>query len=279
MVLPAASALPISLVAPRISARACLVIAAGVGCAVCAYAGLYPRFDSGALRIVLALTSAPFGAAVMLGALKARTAARAFGMTLVFAVLLGVASALLPLAILVNRHSDEQLIVGCLFGCFFGAPTGLLYGIPLAILAACGHRHVQTATHEATDRAACISGSWLFFIGLIALLGTQGLDGATSSAALPSVVACAAALGGVVTLARAAGRERRRSTWLWRVREGLEPTFRVRPADSRDGVDALPRLGDGATVVEWCPQDGSGPSAYRSPASGVAIAVVDDRPV
>ena len=51
--------LPTWLVDPRVSPRTWLAVAAGVGCAVTAYAGLYPQFDNGELRLVIALTSAP----------------------------------------------------------------------------------------------------------------------------------------------------------------------------------------------------------------------------
>jgi hypothetical protein len=278
--------LPSSLAAPRISARAWLALAAGVGCAACAYAGLYPRFDDGKLRVVLALTSAPFGAAVVAAALGATSAARAFWRTLFLAALLGMASIVLPAAILSNqKHGD--LVIVCLFGFLFGAPTGLLYGIPLAILAADGHRHVQTATHVATDRAARAGGCWLIIFGLVALVGTQLLDTPRTeydremfrdgpASFWPSVVACMVAFAGVLSIARAMLRSRSRSAWLARVRAGLEPAFGLRPADSRDPVGALPRIGEGTTVVEWYPEDRGDATAYRTAASGVAVALVED---
>ena len=43
------------LVDPKVSARTWGAVAGGLGCAVVAYAGLYPRFDRGELRHVLAL--------------------------------------------------------------------------------------------------------------------------------------------------------------------------------------------------------------------------------
>lgn len=282
--------LPPSLAAPQISARAWLALAAGVGCAVCAYAGLYPRFDDGKLRVILALTSAPFGAAVVAAALGARSAARAFGVTLLLAGLLGIASVMLPAAILSSRHGGNDFAAGCIIGAIVGAPTGVVYGIPLAILAALGHRQVRAQSHEATDRGARVSGSWLFFVALLGLLGTQALDQPTMDydvtpyasippSPLPSIVACVAALGGVLLIAHATGRLRSREAWLGRVRVGLEPAFRLRPVDARDRVEGLPRISEGATVVEWCPDDRGEATAYRTAAAGVAIALVDDRSV
>lgn len=280
-----AGLLPSSLAAPRISARAWLALAAGLGCAACAYAGLYPRFDDGKLRLVLALTSAPFGAAVVAAALGARSAARAFGLTLLLAALLGMASVVLPAAILAGEHGGSNFVMGCIVGFVLGAPTGLIYGMPLAILTAYGHRHVRAQTHEGTDRAARVSGSWLFFVAIVGLVIAQTLDAPTTDyssrpfmfvppSPLPSIVACVVALGGVLFIAQATRRLGARTAWLGRVRVGLEPAFRLRAADVRDRVEGLPRVSDGATVVEWLPDD---TTAYRMAASGIAIALVDDR--
>lgn len=282
--------LPSPLAASRISARGLLAIAGGIGCAASAYAGLYPRFDGGSLRLVLALTSAPFGAAVVAAALGARSAARAFGRTLFLAALLGTASIVLPVAILAWTKGPGVNFGACIIvGFCFGAPTGALYGLPLGILSAIGHGHVQTATHECTDHAARVSGVWLFLIGMLGLVATLALDSPTTDFTaegqplipmprVPAVVAGAAALVGLGIFAHAVWRQRRRAAWLGRVRQGLEPAFRLRLADVRDHVEGLPRVSDGGTVVEWLPDEIGATTAYRMSASGIAIAVIDGRP-
>jgi hypothetical protein len=284
--------LPSSLKAPRFSARLWLALAAGLGAGVCGYAGLYPRFDDGELRIALALTSVPFGAGVVAAASSARTPGRAFGLALLFATLLGMGSVVVPAAILTHRNAGE-LVFACVFGAFFGAPTGACYGIPLALLANLGHDHVQAQTHEATDRAARIAGIWLFFIGLVALAGTLALDrgraavdsgsfefpGARAPLHLPAYLACAASFTGIVVAAVASLRIHRRSSWIARVRSGLEPAFRLRAADARDRIEGLPRLGRGATVVEYVADETSpatAGTAYRVAAVGIPIAVVGE---
>jgi hypothetical protein len=286
-----AGLLPSSLTAPRVSARVWLALAAGIGAGICGYAGLYPRFDDGALRIALALTCAPFGAAVVAAASSARTPGRAFGLALLFATILGVGSVVLPAALL--THDDVgQFVFGCVFGAFFGAPTGAFYGIPLALLANLGHEDVHAETHEATDRAARVAGIWLFCVGLVALAGTLALDGPRETAGtaelgqaaratlhLPAYLACAASLAGVIVAVVASFRIRRRSSWIERVRSGLEPAFRVRAADARDRIEGLPRLGRGATVVEYVADEASSATAgtaYRVAAVGTPIAVVSD---
>ena len=265
-----ASVGPLPLSAPRLSARLWLALAAGLGCGACGYAGLYPRFDDGSLRIILALTSIPFGAAVVAAGVGARTAARAFALTILLAAILGVASIMLPAAALADDHSGDRFMAMCAFGAFFGAPTGAVYGIPLAILVAASHRHVRVRTHEGTDRAVRIAGLWLIAIAFLALEGTLTFDGF----GLPATLAGVAAFTGALVVAHAILRLRRRSSWIDRVRSGLEPAFRLRPADLRDGADRLPRLGDGTTVIEWLPDDSR--SAYRMAASGIAVAVVCD---
>jgi hypothetical protein len=271
------------------SARLWLALAAGVGCGACAYAGLYPRFDEGKLRLVLALTSAPFAAAVVAYALSAKSATAAVGRTLLMASVLGIAAIVVPAAIL-SRHGTPEFVMSCCFGAFFGAPTGAIYGGPLALLAGEGWRHVNANTHEGTDRAARLGGLWLVVISLLATTGTLFLDaprfdGMTESmvepSRLPLVFAVGAACAGALVVARATLRARRRSGWIARVRAGLEPMFRVRAVDLRDPVEALPRVGAGAPreVVEWCPDElstATSGTAYRVAAVGTAVLVVGE---
>jgi hypothetical protein len=278
--------LPLSLTDSPLSARLWLALAAGAGSAVCAYAGLYPQFDEGKLRVVLALTSAPFAAAVVAYALSARTAARAFGTTVLVAALLGVASTLVPAAILTWNHSNE-FFVACFFGVFFGAGTGIVYGLPLGILASLGHRHVQAKAHVANDRASRIAGAWLLGVAALGIAGTSLLDKpkmdwATDTmmpaSPLPALVGCAAAALGALVVLVASIRVRHRAAWISRVRAGLEPRYRLRPVDLRDPIDMLPRLGNGITVVEFFASDvsESAGGAYRSAAAGMAVAIVED---
>jgi hypothetical protein len=270
-----------------VSARLWLALAAGLGCAVCAYAGLYPQFDGGKLRLVLALTSAPFAAAVVAYASSARTAARAFGATLLVAGLLGIASTIVPAMILTWRQPNE-LFIALFFGLFFGAGTGLVYGLPLAVLASLGHRHVHAQTHEGTDRAARIAGIWLFALAALgiaatSILGRPTMDDATDTlmpaSPIPALAASAASLVGALSVLVASLRLRRRAAWIARVRSGLEPRYRLRPVDLRDPVDELPRLGSGVTILEFRADDvavGAGGSAYRVSATGTAVAIVPD---
>lgn len=265
--------LPAWLVDPRVSARTWLAVAGGLGCAVTAYAGLYPQFDNGHLRLVIALTSAPFGAAVVATALSARSASWAFGRTVLLAALLGVVSTIAPAALLAGRETANFTVL-CFMGAMFGAPTGMIYGLPLGVLAALGHAHVRPPTHTANDRGSRVAGAWLGAISVLALLGAVGLDGP-----LPTRVApFAAGLVGFAVLVRASLRARRRAAWLDRVRKGDEPDLRVRPLDRRDPVAVLPRLGVGSTVVAWCPAVPE-TSAYRQhPVLGTAVAVIADQP-
>jgi hypothetical protein len=285
----ATDVLPSSVSTPRLSARLWLALAAALGCGVCAYAGLYPRFDEGKLRLVLVVCCAPFAAAVVAAALGAKSAEAALARAVLFSSVLGVAATILPAAML-SRHGGGEFVGACMFGAFFGAPTGALYGLPLGALCALGFRHVNARTHEATDRAARVGGAWLVVVSLLGavgtlLLDTAKMDWATETMAAPSrlplVIALAGVLAGTVAVVRPVVRMRRRSAWLARVRAGLEPTFRVRAVDVRDHVDGLPRISDGAAVevVEWCPDELGGVTsgaAYRAAAVGTAVALVSE---
>ena len=279
--------LPSSLSDSPLSARLWLALAAGAGCAVWAYAGLYPQFDEGALRGVLAVTSAPFAAAVVAYALSTRTPLRALGTAFVAAGMLGIASTVIPGVILTWGRPNELGFVA-LYGTVFGSITGLTYGVPLAILAWLGHRHVRAQTHEGTDRAARIAGSWLFIMAALGVIGTcmfdqpradWSTDTLIAPSPLPALLACAVAVTAWLAFLFATMRLIRRENWLERVRSGLEPSFRVRSMDLRDRLDGLPRLGDGATVIELLPgvgPQGSAGSAYRTAVRGTAVAIVGD---
>ncbi len=283
----ASTPLPPSVSRADLSARLWLALVAGLGCAVGASAGLYPRFDQGELRLVLMVITAPFAAGVVAAGLGAPTAARAVLRTLLCAALLGVAATILPAAIL-TRSQHIDFGVACFFGAVCGSITGIMYGLPLALLCALGHRHVRAGTHEATDRAAVAGGVWLLSVAPIGLAGTWLLDGPKMDYALgrmvdppgfPSAIACGAALCAVLLIVRGAVRLRTRASWIARVRSGLEPSFRLRPLEGRDRADTLPRLGEGLTVVEWLPEqvdDTTARTAYRVTATGRAIAIVGD---
>lgn len=283
----ASAVLPPAVSTPRISARLWLVLAAAVGAGVCGYAGLYPRFDDGKLRLVLALTCAPFAAAVTAASLGAKSAEGAMARAVALSALLGMAAVVLPAAMLTG-HGSGEFFAACVFGGFLGAIVGALYGLPLGILCAGGWRNARTGTQVTTDRAARLAGGWLVMISLVGLLGTLLLDqekwdwegrlvAASSTSAW--MLAAGGALAGVFMVVHALVRARRRASWVVRVRAGLEPTFRVRALDARDEVEGLPRIGEGesAEVVEWCPDDAAhAPSgaAYRAAAYGKAVAVV-----
>ena len=265
------SPLPAWLVEPRITPRVWLAIAGGLGCAVVAHAGLYPQFDSGRLRLVLALTSGPFGAAVMATALNAKTATRAFLRTVVLAAILGVASTVVP-AILLSSSDGSELGVLAIVGVLFGAPTGLMYGLPLGVLTAAGHAHVPEPTHLGNDRASRLAGAWLATAGLFAMGGALAFDQPLAGI----LTAASAALAGLVVLVRGEAALRQKNAWLERVRSGREPALRVRPLERGDAVDGLVRLGAGSTVVEWCPAVPETTAYRQHRVRGTAIAVIAD---
>ena len=278
--------------APRISARVWVAVAVGIGAAVAAFAGLYPRFDNGTFRILIAAVSGPFGAAVVAFALSGKTWGRAFWRALLMSSVLGVAATVLPGVLLMSGHA-EALPVVLVFGTVFGGPTGAIYGLPIAVLVAITHRSVAATSHASNDRASFWAGSWLLLASAFAAVMTWLLDVSKitdsgfydvdySAEIAPLVVALATALLALGGVARATMRMRRRSAWLARVQAGAESSFRVRPIDVRDDVDSLPRLGtstkasDPSTslaVLEWSGAT-ERTTAYRMPPTGTPIALV-----
>ncbi|MBS2011950.1 MAG: hypothetical protein JST00_03620 [Deltaproteobacteria bacterium] len=277
------SELPAFLRIPRVSARAWVAIAVALGCAVAAYAGMYPRFDDGRFRIALALTCAPFGAVLAAYAVAAKTRARAFFRALLMSGVLGVAATVVPGFLLAKRDLEAMPLV-LLFGAVFGFPTGAVYGVPIAVLASVTQRRVvadqayidgfsSTADRLASnDRVARVAGGWLALGGIVAAFATWELDVCFGDSdrepwrVIPFLVAIASTGLGLAVVARAWWRLRKRTAWVARVQAALEPGFRLRPVDVRDDLEGIPRLGiedvTSVGVVEACGNQEPG-SAYR----------------
>jgi hypothetical protein len=261
-----------------------VAVIVGIGCAMCAYAGLYPRFDNGELRLLVAATAGPFGAAVAAFALAAKTWGRAFWRALAMSALLGVACTVLP-GVCIAKDDTNALGIVALFGFFFGGPTGAIYGLPIAVLVAMTHKSVVDGSQQSNDRASRLAGVWLALGALFAGFCTweldvkQGLSGLgpdTLASYVPFMVAGFAFVMGLVVMARATSRIDRRARWIERVRSGGDRAFRVRPISASDDVDALPRLGpDPKLVIEWCGAPDP-TTAYRAPAEGTAVALVSE---
>lgn len=270
------------LAAPRISPRLWVAAVVGIGCAMCAYAGLYPRFDGGELRVLVAVTAGPFGAAVAAFALSAKSWGRAFWRATLISVLLGVACTVLP-GLCIAKDDTNALGFVALFGVLFGGPTGLMYGLPIAVLAALAQKHVADGSHQGNDRASRLAGAWLAVGATFAAFCTwqldvqvwfSGLARDTLSSYVPLMVTGFAFMTGLVLMARATARIERRTRWIQRVSAGRHRSFRIRPISASDDLTALPRLGpEPRLVVEWCGSPDP-TSAYRTPAEGMAVALV-----
>ena len=257
--------LPSSFSPLRLTARQLLAASGGLGCASWSLAGLYPQFDGGSLRVVLAFSSLVFGGMVSVWAVKAQTRSLAFGRALGLAAALGFMSTLLPLAIL-SATDRGGVALGIFFGAMFGIPTGLFYGVPLGILAAATHRGVNADSRDGTDRAAKAAGFWLAPMALVAIVfslstayvryapPTEGIE--QLLAATPALLAGLVFLAAVVLVVRAFARLGARRKFVARIAAGEEPLYRIRES-----------------VIEWVP-DGAAPSAYRAMAQGIPVAEI-----
>ncbi|AKU99626.1 hypothetical protein AKJ09_06290 [Labilithrix luteola] len=254
------------------------MVAASLACASVAYAGFYPTFDGGELRLLLGISTALLAPVVIHVAMNSPRRKFAVIRTLTLATALGAASTLVPATILLsNSHGGEVLGVVCTLGVLAGLPTGFAYAIPLAFLVYLTYPLVQAKTYDAADRVTMRAGTWTAAGGAFALVVSTWLMKSMTERShdvLPPWVALATVAAGVVATVVGDVRLRRRAAWVARVRQGLEPEYRSRPVEARDPVDQLPCLSAGATVIEWRP--GSGDGAYRSAAVGTALAVIED---
>lgn len=281
------ASLPTLLRPPRFSARTWALAAASVGAGVAGFSGLYPQFDGGRLRPVLALTAAFFAPAILAATGRLSSRAKAIGATFALAALLGVVAAVVPAAILTfgDRHGD-MFLVAMMFGLALGAPCGLLYAIPIAVLGGVVHPHTKTdARLDGADRVARFAGAWLALVSLFACAVTITFDASKLTylyyaptllevfyVVSPAVVAALAGIAGLVVGVRAHLRLRAARCFVARASAGREPGYRVRDAGASEDLSSLPACGPGSRVLEWCPSDAREDGAYRSAAAGVAVA-------
>lgn len=279
-----ADLLPKSVLSSPAQARARISAIAGAACAACALAGCWVRFDDGlGIRLVLGITSAVFGALSIRVALGAKSAWAAVGRALGLSTVLGIASIVLPSAFVAV---DERVpYVACvIFGSFFGAFTGVAYGIVLAALAALVWRDANAWTHEGADRALRGAAGWSLFPLGIALATTALYDAQQTvpewaserTRAAHEVAVPLGLIGFVVALAAAAAAfvvaERRmlhRRRWIGEVIGG-DPRWSLRAAGPHDDLASLPRLRDGGHVLEYQGEE----SAYRVAANARPVAIL-----
>lgn len=276
--------LPSFVSSSRVEASVWAAVAAGLPVSLAAFAGLYPQFDGGRLRLLLAATTGPAAAAIVTTALRGRRAPSAAAVrTLGMAAVGGVACTVLPAAALSFDGGAGTFLLACTFGVFFGSITGLVYGAPLALLAGIMARHARAGCSDGDDRAARVAGLWSAAAGVAVLawvlggLERRGLSLGLELHALAVPAAASLLVVGALVAAAAHARVARRARWLARVERGLEPALRLRPWCPSDEDLALPRVRPLAAhvpprVLEWHP-DPSG-STYRARAEGVPVAVV-----
>lgn len=247
-------------------------LAASIGGASAALGGLYPQFDDGKLRVLLGITAATFAGPLVAWASRAGSWGHVVARLLGVAMLLGIA-ATVPAAMILLDGNVFAAVYGIIaLGFIFGSITGLLYGIPLAILAAVAQRNVADASHTGNDRAQRAAGLWAMAIGAF-VAGMSHVVNRESEWMVHSLLAIAiAVVGGFVALA-AQRRINERARWILRVITDLEPSYRLRKPDPNDDLSSLPRLAGGAFVIERFSDPT--PYAYRRQAFGTPVAVVD----
>lgn len=263
------AALPSSIVSSPRRARLRVAVVAGAAVSACALAGCWPRFaDNVLLRATLGVTSAVLGAVVLVIALCARSRAGAAARALGMSVVLGFVSTIPPSMILAWEDS-QGFGAYLVFGFFFGSFTGLVYGVPLAILAERTWDDVQAWTHDGTDRATRTAAFWAIFPILVAFGASLGFD-VTPLAMLGACGAFAAFVIAGLAFAWSQARIAQRRAWVARIASGDDPRWSLRELGPHDDVGALARLGAGHFVVEHREAE----AAYRVAANGRAVAVV-----
>lgn len=280
MLTSAAPVLPPFSKPSTLTARHWAIAAGGLGSGLCAFAGLYPQFDHGSLRVIIAASSVAFGMLVMWLVLKLSSRPWSAMLAVGLATLAGVGTTVIPSLTLWGGTRAEELATYLMFGVIFGAPVGFAYGLPLGLLAAIVHPSVYGTSLDATDRGKLRAGLWMMAVIAIAIAGIE------TQTDVPITVTAIVGIAGVICVTftlLVALRLRSRSSWTSRIRAGLEPSLRVRHLQPNDPLQ-LPRFGDGGLVIEWSPTRSTTTTSplphegvYRSAALGIPLAIIAER--
>lgn len=281
--------LPTLLRPARVSPRGWVIAASSLAAAVAGFSGLYPQLDGGKLRPILAFTAALFAPAIVGASSRLGSRAKAIGATFALAAVLGVVATVIPAAILTlgDRLPGSMFALAMMFGLALGAPTGLVYAIPLAVLGGAAHPHLKAdARLDSGARVARFAGTWLAFVSMFGFAVTFTLDASRLSylyyaptilevfyVVSPAVLAALVALVGIGVAVRAHLHLRAAHRFVARVEAGREAGYRLRDAGTSEDL-ALPACGPGLRVLEWRPGGHGDESAYRTAAAGVAVARV-----
>lgn len=247
------------------STRGQVQLAAAIGCSLLAFGGLYPTFDNGKLAPLLAVLAAVAALVVTRKALQRRGRGGAVLSTFAFAAALGVVVPIVPAFVLAG--AGKQLGAALMLAACLGAPVGLIYAIPLAILVGAVHPHLGTGAYASEQRVARFAGCWAAALCglavLVRLLGPATMARFAAPFAVPTLFApllCVPVFALAVAL-RAHLRLRRARSWGGRVVAGLEPGLRARLREPHELLPSLPQVEDGDYVIESLPVGDE--AAYR----------------
>jgi hypothetical protein len=217
---------------------------------------------------MISLSTAIVAACVLFAALRAQT--RSGGACAI--ILGGVGAGLvnsgiaLFLVTLAKDGSVQPLLIpmGMLFGCFYGGPLGLAYGLALAVIVVPALGAKVEPSFDAFDRVLLWSGLWALAVGGVCVAvdgGARPLDWVVAAAGASAVVCAAVRL--VV-----------RRAWLARVRAGKVDGWRVEPRGHVEDVGLSPfvraRSWDAVLVRDEVPAS----VPYRDPPLRRAVALV-----
>lgn len=271
---------PSSVLSPPSRARATVSAVAAAVCAACALAGCWPRIDDGlGYRLGLGLTSAIFGGLVVRAALGATSAGGAAWRAIGASAAFGAASAALP-SVLVATREHVPFMVCLVFGGFLGIFVGLAYGVVLAALSGLAFRGIASETHDGADRAVRRAAAFAIVPLAFAFAGVMYdrvplPEWSAERAREAHVLAAPLGMLGLgiglavatTALVVASRRRRARGRWLAQVAAD-EARWAIRPVAPDEDVEALPRLGEGRSVLEYRGDI----VLYRVAATGRAVA-------
>jgi hypothetical protein len=182
-------------------------------------------------------------------ALAAKDSSGAAGRALGLSIVFGAVSTVFPSIIVSSGESSVPFVVCLIAGGIFGAFVGFAYGVMLCIVAAITWAILPLAfltwvSHVPSEQAISVPFG-LFAIG----------------------VTLSVAVGSFFVVQRRIVRRRR---WLAEVASGQDPRWGIREIDPRDDLGSVPRLREGATVLEHKNEH----AIYRATATGEAVAII-----
>jgi|GEM_PF-7093157 len=274
------------------------MVAASLACGPYAFAWMFPSDNTPISSLKDTVLEDVFVVLVMILApiiVRISLAPSIRSLAMAIALSASVISAMIIMVVRLTTDSGPFRLDAWPFWIVLSIIPGLFFGVPLAVLVWLAHGRKREGSYDSEDAFDMAAGAWTavggaaaiaFVFALVVVVNMPCTAGgsACGPAGLaprpprvgenPWALAFAALViaYGLFQIVRALERRRARHAWIERVKNGLEPDFRIRVLAANEALASLPILSAGGqAVIESVVHDAGDP--YRSGAVWAPIAL------